>query len=154
MYKRLQSDTLTLADNVLLAVASFTAQLFPECKTDIGNRTSGVNPPEIGVNIYQQSNRKMLADTNVYTFGIEITYIPKDTNDRAEISAAIFLILQNLETVGSFRCRDKTSDITDGLGHVTTNISVMEYDKPTDADGVIIQKADQIIQRAETEVHT
>mgnify|MGYP000846012272 CR=1 FL=1 len=155
---RRKAGTLTLADHVLLAIACFTARLFPGCRTDIGNRMSGVYPPEIGVNLYKQSSRKMLADTSVHTFGAEITYIPKNSDDRAEISTAIFSILQNLESVEddarAFRCRNKASDMTDGLGHVTADISVVERSEPTDEDGLIIRKADPVIQKAETEVKT
>jgi hypothetical protein len=100
----------------------------------------------------------MLADTSVHTFGAEITYIPKNSDDRAEISTAIFSILQNLESVEddarAFRCRNKASDMTDGLGHVTADISVVERSEPTDEDGLIIRKADPVIQKAETEVKT
>lgn len=153
---RRKAGTLTLADNVLTSVATFTANLFPAIKSDVGNRKSGVNPPEIGVNLYQQANSKRLADTSEYTFGVEITYIPADSTNRAEISHAIFQILQGLDViqsdVGTFRCTDKNSDMTDGLGHVTANVSVWEHEVPTDTEAPIITEANQIINKTEQEV--
>nr|WP_319488477.1 hypothetical protein [uncultured Caproiciproducens sp.] len=147
---RRKAGTLTIADHVLIGTAVFLAGLFPASKVAIGNRTSGVHPPEIGVNLYDQSNSKKSTDTAEFTFGIEITYIPEDSADRAEINHAIFLILQGFDViqsdVGTFRCRDKASDITDGLGHVTGNVAVRAVTMPTDSDGLIITQ-DEIINK-------
>lgn len=141
------SSTLTIADHLLLGAAAVMANLFPTMKVDIGNRKSGVNPPELAVNFYQQQNSKRLADTDEFTFGLEITYIPKDSTDRAEISHAIFLLLQNLDVIpsdiGTFRLYNKDSDMTDGLGHVTGNVMVLE----------ILPDDSAIIQEAEKEVN-
>lgn len=141
------ANTLTIADNLLLGTAAVLAGLFQTMKVDIGNRKSGVTPPEIAVNLYQQSNVKKMADTDEFTFGLEITYIPKDSTDRAEISHAIFLLLQNLDVIpsdiGTFRMYNKNSDITDGLGHVTGNVMVLE----------ILIDDSAIIQEAEKEVN-
>lgn len=143
---RRKAGELTLADNVLIAVATYTAVLFPTMKTYIGNRISGADPPEIEVNLYQQSNSKRLANTDEFTFGVEITYSPENSFDRSEISHAIFLILQGLDTVssgiGTFRCTDKNSDMTDCLGHVTANVTAWEIQPDTSP----------IIQKAESEV--
>ena len=152
---RRKAGTLTLEDHILLAVAAVIAGLFPDSKVDIGNRKSGVHPPELAVNLYGQTNRQLLADTNQYRFGVEITYIPADSTDRAEINHALFQLLQldRLDSgVGLFRLRDKASDVTDGLGHVTGTVTAAEQSVPTDEDGAVIQEADQIIQKAETEV--
>ena len=142
------AGTLTIADNVLLGTAAVLAGLFPTMKVDIGNRKSGVSPPELAVNLYQQSNAKKLADTDQFTFGVEITYIPKESTDRAEISHAIFLLLQTLDVIpsdiGTFRMFQKNSDMTDGLGHVTGNVMVWES----------IPDDSPIITKAETEVNT
>ncbi|QAT48587.1 hypothetical protein EQM14_01645 [Caproiciproducens sp. NJN-50] len=136
------ASTLTIADNLLIGTAVVMANLFPTMKVDIGNRKSGVSPPELAVNLYQQQNSKRLADTDEFTFGLEITYIPKDSTDRAEISHTIFLLLQNLDVIpsdiGTFRMLDKSSDITDGLGHVTGNVTAWEI---LPDDSAIIQKA-------------
>ena len=155
---RRKTGTLTLADQVLIGVASVAAGLFPASRTDIGSRPSGVHPPEIIVNLYQQSNAKRLADTDEFTFGVDIAYIAKDPTDKAELNDAIFRVLQNLDIVqsgvGTFRCKDKNSNITDGVGHVTANISVWEQAAPTDEEAPVIQQADPIVQKAETEVKT
>lgn len=145
---RRKADTLTLADHVQIGAAAVLAGLFPGSKIDIGNRTSGVHLPELAVRLYDQSNSKRLADTDEFSFGLEITYIPDDSTDRAEINHALFLILQSLDVlqsdVGTFRCYSKASDITDGLGHVTTTVRATEQQPDTAP----------IIQKAETEVHT
>lgn len=139
---RRKAGTLTIADNVLIGVATFTADLFPAMETAIGNKKQDTKVPSFAVRLYQQSNSKRLANTDEFTFGVEITYVPKDSADRAEISHAVFLILQGLDTVqsgvGVFRCTDKNSDMTDGLGHVTANISVREIQPD---NSVIIEKA-------------
>ena len=75
---RRKANALTLEDHVLIAAACVIAGLFPDSKVDIGNRTSGVKPPELGVNLYGQTNRQMLADTSQYSFSLEITYVPAD----------------------------------------------------------------------------
>ena len=141
------SGTLTLADHVQIGAAAFLARLFPTSKVDVGNRKSGVHPPEIGVNLYDQSNNKRQADTDEFSFGMEITYIPEESTDRAEINHALFLILQGLDVlqsdVGTFRCYSKNSDITDGLGHVTATVKATEQQPDTAP----------IIQKAETEVN-
>ncbi|TQI69003.1 DUF6838 family protein [Clostridium sp. KNHs216] len=152
---RRKANALTLEDHVLIAAASAVAVLFPDSKVDIGNRTSGVKPPELGVNLYGQTNRQMLADTNQYRFSVEITYIPADSADRAEINHALFLLLSldRLDSdIGTFRLRDKASDTTDSLGHITGNITAAEQSVPTDEEAPVIQEADQIIRKAETEV--
>lgn len=152
---RRKAGTLTLEDCVLIAAASAIAGLFPAFRVDIGNRKSGVHPPELAVNLYGQTNRQMLADTNQYRFGVEITYIPVDSADRAEINHALFQLLQldRLDSsVGAFQFRDKAADVTDGLGHVTGTVTVAEQSVPTDEDGPVIHEADEIIQKAETEV--
>ena len=153
---RRKADALTLEDHVLISAAFAVARLFPDSKVDIGNRKSGVHPPEIGVNLYGQTNRQMLADTNQYRFSVEITYIPSDPTDRAEINHALFLLLSldRLDSdIGTFRLRDKAADTTDGLGHITGNITVAEQSVPTDEDGPVIQEADQIIKKVEMEVN-
>ncbi len=97
----------------------------------------------------------MLADTNQYRFSVEITYIPADSVDRAEINHALFLLLSldRMDSdIGTFRLRDKASDTTDSLGHITGNITVAEQSVPTDEEAPVIQEADQIIRKAETEV--
>jgi hypothetical protein len=141
---RRKAGTLTLADYVLIGAASAAAGLFPASKVDIGNRKSGVYPPELAVNLYQQSNAHKLAGTDQFTFGVEITYIPKDSTDRAEISNAIFLLLQSLDAIpsdiGTFRISQKNSDMTGGLGHVTGNVTAWEA---VQDDSPIIQKAEQ-----------
>lgn len=142
------AGTLTLADHVQIGAAAVLAGLFPALKTDVGNKTSGVHPPELFVRLYDQSNSKRQADTDEFSFGLEITYIPGDSTDRAEINHTLFLVLQGLDVlqsdVGTFRCYSKASDITDGLGHVTTTVRATEQQPDTAP----------IIQKAETEVHT
>lgn len=141
------TDTLTLADHVQIGAATALAGLFPTPKVALGNRTSGVNPPELSVNLYGQSNSKRLADSDEFSFGLEVTYIPEDTADRAEINHVLFLILQGLDVLqsdaGTFRCYNKSSDITDSLGHVTADVRVLETRPDTSP----------IIQTAETEVN-
>lgn len=154
---RRKTNALTLEDHVLIAAASAVAALFSTLKVDIGNRKSGVHPPELGVNLYGQSNRKMLADTSQYSFSLEITYIPADSSDRAEISHALFLLLSldRLDSdIGTFRLRGKASDTTDGLGHVTGNITASEQSFLTDDEAPVIHEADQIIKKIETEVNS
>lgn len=153
---RRKAGALTLADNVLIGIAAFTAEIFPSSKTDIGSRKSGVHPPEVVVNLYQQANSKRLANTDEFTFGVEVSYIAKDPTDKAEINDAIFQILQSLDIiqsdVGTFRCRDKNSSITDGIGHVTANVSAWEI-QPDDAPVILKANAIAIIKNAETEVN-
>lgn len=153
---RRKADALTLEDNVLISVAAAVAAVFPDCKVDIGNRKSGVKPPELGINLYGQTNRQMLADTSQYRFSVEIAYIPADSADRAEINHALFLLLSldRLDSdIGTFRLRDKASDTTDNLGHVTGTVTVTELTEPTDAEAPVIHEADQIIKKVETEVN-
>lgn len=138
------ADEMTLDDHIQVGAAVAVAELFPDCRVDIGQRKSGVKPPEIGINLYQQSSNKRLIDTSEINFGLEITYIPEDSTDRAEINHALFLILQSLDVLQSggitFRCYSKSTDITDGLGHVTANVSVIQV-RPDDSK--LIQKAEQ-----------
>jgi len=144
---RMDANTLTIADHVLLSLANFTAALFSTMKTYIGSQVQSVTKPAVWVSFYSQKNSKKLIDTDEFTFGIEITYLPStDTKNDMEINHAIFLLLQNLETlqsdIGTFSCYDKDSDITDGLGHVTGIVAVGEIALPTDP---IINTAKELI---------
>lgn len=56
---RRKTGTLTLADHMLIGIASSAAGLFPASRANIGSRKSGVNPPEVVVNLYQQSNAEI-----------------------------------------------------------------------------------------------
>lgn len=138
------ADEMTLDDHIQVGAAVAIAELFPDYRVDIGQRKSGVKPPELAINLYQQSSSKLLMDTDKITFGLEITYIPEDSTDRSEINHALFLILQSLDVLQSggvtFQCYSKSTDITDGLGHVTADVSVIEIQPDNSA---LIQNAEQ-----------
>jgi hypothetical protein len=138
------AGALTLDDQVQIGAAVFLAGLFPDDRVNVGPRCSGVHPPELGVNLFSQGGGKRLADSDEFTFGLEITYIPSDPAGRAEINHALFLILRDLDVlqsdIGTFRCYSKNSDITDHLGHVTANVSVLTVQPDTSP---VIQKAEQ-----------
>lgn len=142
----IDAGTLTISDHLLLAAAQFTATLFPAAETYIGSQQQAVEAPALFVDYYSLTNQKQLTPTSEYEFGLEITYVPADSLDRREIQNAIFLIQQNLDwlesDIGTFRCFSKDSDVTDGLAHVTSIVSVWETEAP---DNPIIEHADQNI---------
>lgn len=147
LQNQIDANALGISGHVLLALANVAAGLFPDFKVYIGAQQQGVKPPALFVDFYSMSNQKRLADTSVYEFGFEITYIPKDEKSSAELSRAVFLLEQNLETVtsdtGNFQCYEKGSDFTDRLAHVTGIITAWEKTVPDDSDGPVIQHAEK-----------
>lgn len=147
MQNQIDSDSLGMAGDVLIALANFTAGLFPDFTVYIGAQQQGVKPPALFVDLYSTSNQRRLVNTSFYEFGFEITYIPKDEKSSAELSRAVFLLEQNLETVtsdiGSFQCYEKNSDFTDRLAHVTGIITAWERADPDDSDVPVIQHAEK-----------
>lgn len=143
---KVEAGTLTISDHLILALANFTAALLPNATTYTEMQQQSVDVPAVFVDYYDMKNSKRLSDTSEYTFGIEITYVPKKQTNTYELQSAIFTILQSLETlnsdIGTFSCYDKDSDITDGLAHVTGTVSVGEITLPTDP---IIKTAKELI---------
>jgi hypothetical protein len=127
---RLSQGKLTIADHLILTLASFTSALFPDYTTYIGAQQQGVKTPALFVDFYDIKNNQKLIDTDEFQFGIEITYVPSDQTKTYEMQNAIFTIQQNLfqltSDIGVFSCYDKDSDITDGLAHVTGTVTVGE----------------------------
>lgn len=137
---------MTVSDHLLTSLANFTATLFPDAETYIGAQQQAVDVPAVFVDYYDIKNSQRLIDTTEYTFGIEITYVPKNRISTYELNSAIYTIQQALgkldSDIGTFSCYDKDSDITDDLAHVTGVVTVSDITVKTDP---IIQTADQII---------
>ena len=141
---KIDGGSLNIADHLLLTLANFTAELFPNTTTYVGSQQQAVEAPALFVDFYSIDNRQKVIDLFEYEFGIEITYIPQDEHSTVELNNAIFTIQQSLHKlqseIGEFVCYDKSSDITNGLAHVTGTIRALEIDLPTEA---IIQIADK-----------
>lgn len=143
LQQRMDNNTLTIADHLLLSLANFTATLFPAMKTYIGAQVQNVTPPAVWVDFYDQKNSARLVNESEYALGVEVTYLPSSaTKNTAELNHAVFLLLQNLgwleSDIGPFGVYDKNSDITDGLAHVTGMVTVRELTIPDDP---VINKA-------------
>lgn len=127
---RVNKNTLTISDHLILALANFTAALLPTCETYVGAQQQDVDTPAVFVDYYDIRNSQKLIDTDEFLFGIEITYIPSEPTATYEMQNVIFTIQQNLfrlkSDIGVFSCYDKDSDITDGLAHVTGTVTVGE----------------------------
>ena len=144
---RITANTLTIADHLILSLANFTTTLFPNYFTYVGAQQQAVTGPALFVDYYDIKNSQRLINTDEFSFGIEITYVPTDHKATYEMQNAIFTIQQNLSKlesdIGVFSCYAKDSDITDGLAHVTGIVSVWEVAAPTDP---LIQTAEQNVE--------
>ncbi len=136
MKDKIDADSLQIPDHLLLALASYTAALYPLATTYVGAQQQGVDLPAVFVDYYSINHQQRLADTSEYEFGIEITYIPTKPRSSAELANAVFTIQQSLHLlpskIGEFTCYSKSSDITDGIAHVTGIVRISEADIPTD----------------------
>ena len=136
----------TLQDSLDQALA----RLFPLQKIWIGVQPQEDKGPAIFVGYHSISNQKRLTDSSEYRFGLDITYVPADHQNRHELHDAIFRIQQGMEPlqspIGSFVCHWKESGTTDGVAHITGVVGVWEQ---TVADGEIITEADQTVLEKE-----
>jgi len=143
---KIEANTLTISDHLLLALASFTAALYPTAMTYTETQQQAVDGPALFVDYYDIKNSQRLIDTTEFTFGFTITYVPKNQISSYELTSAIYLIQQSLgkleSDIGTFSIYDKDSDTTDGLAHVTGTVSVSDITVKTDP---YIITADQII---------
>lgn len=146
----LDQEALTIPDYVLLSVADALARLFPLQKIWVGVQPQEDKGPAIFVGYHSISNQKRLTDSSEYRFGLDITYVPADHQNRHELHDAIFRIQQGMEPlqspIGSFVCHWKESGTTDGVAHITGVVGVWEQ---TVADGEIITEADQTVLEKE-----
>lgn len=147
---RMDGGTLTVADHLLLSLANFTAGLLPSMTTYIGAQVQNVHPPAAFVDFYDQHCSAKLKNIIEYEFGAEITYLPsKETKNTDELNHAVFLLLQSLDKltsdIGTFRCYDKNSDITDGIAHVTSLVSI-RVETTSDADPIITTADKELIE--------
>lgn len=158
LQSKISANALKIPDHLLLALANYTASIFPTAKTYIGSQQQSIDAPAVFVDYYDIKSCRQLADTSKYTFGIKITYVPKTAISTSELNSAIFLILQSLEKlnsdIGTFICYEKDSDITDNLVHVTATVQVWEVAVPNDTDGLVIMKADPMITKIEKRLLT
>lgn len=129
---------------MLLALAKYTATLYPEIITYTETRQQAVDGAAIFVEFYSIGNAARLINSSEYTFGIQITYVPENRISSYELNSALFAIESSLRVlesdIGTFYVYNKSSDITDDLAHVTGTVSVRVYE-PDTAD--IINKANQ-----------
>lgn len=146
----IDQEALTIPDYLLLSVADAVARLFPLLKVWVGIQPQDDNGSAIFVGYHTISNQKRLTDSSEYRFGLDITYVPADHQNRHELHDAIFRIQQGVEvlqsSIGSFVCHWKESSITDGVARVTGVVGVWEQ---TVADGEIITEADQTVLEKE-----
>lgn len=141
---KIDLNKLNIADHLLLTLANFTAELFPNATTYVGSQQQAVEAPALFVDFYSINHNQKVIDLTEYEFGIEITYVPKDELSKFEMNSAILTIQQNLyklqSDIGEFVCYNKSSDITDGSAHVTGTIKALEITLPNED---IIQTANK-----------
>lgn len=146
----IDQEALTIPDYLLLSVADMVARLFPLLKVWVGIQPQDDSSPAVFVGYHSISNQKRLTDSSEYRFGLDITYVPADHQNRHELHDAIFRIQQGVEVlqspIGSFGCHWKESSITDGVARVTGVVGVWEQTVP---DGEIITEADQTVLEKE-----
>ena len=133
---KIDLNKLNIADHLLLTLANFTAELFQNVTSYVGSQQQAVETPALFVNFYSIDNRQKVIDLSEYEFGIEITYVPQNELSTVELNVAVFQIQQNLyklqSDIGEFICYNKSSDITDGLAHVTGTIKALEITLPNE----------------------
>ena len=124
---KIDSKALTVSDHLLLALADFTATLFPAFTTYVGAQQQGVEPAAVWIDYYNVSSQKRLDGAKCFDFGVEITYWPKNPLSSAELTNAIYMIEENLNVlhsdIGQFLCYSTSADITDGIAHIIANIT-------------------------------
>lgn len=140
---RIDSKTLRLSDYVLLTLANCTAACLPDTKVYIVGKQQGVNLPAAFVSLYSLSNDRKLIGTSEYSFGFELSYVPKDWLSTAEFTGFAFdveqLLSDDLESeIGKFSVYETDYSITDQIVHVTGTIRALEITVP---DGEIINTA-------------
>lgn len=149
LQSRIDSEKLTVSDRLLLALAGYSAERFPEATIYIGAQRQGVTTPAVFVDYYSIGNQQRLARDTAYEFGFVITYVPVDQLSVSELSHAILNIQQDLHRLpwGSgqeFCCYSKSADITDGLANVTGTVMEREAEAPTEP----------LINKAQKELNT
>lgn len=146
--RRFTDGTLTLADHALLALATHADALFPEANACIGPMRQSLELPAVFVRFYSMHCAARLENLVEYEFGFELQYWAKERSSDAELNHALFLLLQNLQTIpsdtGEFRCYGINGEIVDRIAQVTGIVKVHEQTLPDDP----------IIQTAEKELKT
>lgn len=141
----MDNGTLTVLDQLTLAAAQLTTNLFPDAAIYIGLPQTA-HAPAFFIDCEWITNRKKLRQTTEFEFGLKITYVPVEGTDRRVLQNAMFLLEQNLDLlendVSSFRCFTSNASIEDGLAYMTSAVKVWETVVP---DDLIIGHADQNI---------